>query len=858
MKFDNKSSVWSGVPSPSNQFVGHYKFITNLVHKLCHSDYQSISLEGIPGVGKTAIAIMLAYHPESRSHFTDGVLWAGLGPKSDVSQIQYQWANALGVEISHLPDIYARQDVLKNEIGQRRILIVIDDVWIVDDANIFREAGPNCAYILTTRDRHIARQFSGIQDVHHVPVLPRKISYSLLNKIAPEACVSEPQITHQLNESVGGLPLAIELLGGYLAAPENSMFPESRKKALFQISTSKQRLQLVKKRLGASNNRTETLLAIIELSISSLPLHIQTLFYNLGAFASSPAFFDKAAAEFVLNIDDIALSIMISRNLLSKDSGNQLTLHQVLSDVARTRLQTEAVTRHREYYLNFAKQYEQDWQKIEEVYPQLKQAWNSGQNTSIILEFIYALSSYQRKRGHWQDHLEWSTQALKVARKLKKRLDMTALLSHTGIAYANHGQQQKALLLYQEAFFFARELGDKRNEAIVLNSLGGAYKSFGEPERALYLYERSLSIRRMHGNRAEIATVLNNIGGLYLTLRRSEKAIHYYEQALYLARAEGNLNQESTILNNIAGIHDDNGNKKLALQYYQQELSVAKQRGDIIAESRVLNNIGLVYDSEHNYDDALCAYEQALTLLDHIDTPYMKYILLYNMSQSYKQLGQDTKAHEFYEQSRLMKSQLGDAIHDSRKLNSVNGVSGRLDDKIEFLRGSKQAHRSSNKYKPTLKSLEECQQNLIKKQKSGDLLGQARTLNHIGLIYSNRKDKRRAITFYEKSLKLYKQIGDRKGEGSTLNNIGSAYDRLKEFKLALNYLQEALEIRIALGEHRRECWTRNNIAFVYMHLGQWQDAEEQMKMVVTLDEKYNHPDLEEDRRTLLHIQEHIN
>ena len=38
------------------------------------------ALNGLPGVGKTTLAIALAHDEEVRAYFRDGVLWAGLGP----------------------------------------------------------------------------------------------------------------------------------------------------------------------------------------------------------------------------------------------------------------------------------------------------------------------------------------------------------------------------------------------------------------------------------------------------------------------------------------------------------------------------------------------------------------------------------------------------------------------------------------------------------------------------------------------------------------------------------------------------------------------------------------------------------
>ena len=63
----------------------------------------ALSAEGLPGVGKTALAVVLAHHPAVLAHFTDGVLWAGLGPQGDAMSALTAWGNALGVDVTDQP-----------------------------------------------------------------------------------------------------------------------------------------------------------------------------------------------------------------------------------------------------------------------------------------------------------------------------------------------------------------------------------------------------------------------------------------------------------------------------------------------------------------------------------------------------------------------------------------------------------------------------------------------------------------------------------------------------------------------------------------------------------------------------------
>ena len=77
---------------------------------------------------------------------------------------------------------------------------------------------------------------------------------------------------------------------------------------------------------------------------------------------------------------------------------------------------------------------------------------------------------------------------------------------------------------------------------------------------------------------------------------------------------------------------------------------------------------------------------------------------------------------------------------------------------------------------------------------SGSLQGEADALRQIGVLYwySGKTDSA-CSAFYEPSLALYRQIGDRIGEATTLNNIGLAVGNVK-------YCLEAFAIRKRIGD----------------------------------------------------------
>ena len=65
-------------------------------------------------MGKTTLAIEIVNSPDILEHFSDEVLWAGLGPDAE-----------LGIDVRGIPTEEDRSQAVKNAVGQRRMLLVI-------------------------------------------------------------------------------------------------------------------------------------------------------------------------------------------------------------------------------------------------------------------------------------------------------------------------------------------------------------------------------------------------------------------------------------------------------------------------------------------------------------------------------------------------------------------------------------------------------------------------------------------------------------------------------------------------------------------------------------------------------------
>ena len=526
--------------------MGRDKLLAELADRLIVGESPALSAAGMPGVGKTALAVALAHHRRVLEHFDGGVLWAGLGPEPDVVGIQAAWAEALERDISLIADPERRRQIICNAIGQRRVLLVIDDAWALKPVQLLCCSG-QVVCLLTTRNDDLARRFAPGQHLR-VPELAEGPSVELLRNLAPEAWEADPDGVRELARSTGGLPLALMVLGGYLSQAEHRVFPQLMQQALVALSHPDVWLDERAPRAGVVEEFT--LAAVIQLSLDQLartrPEAVDA-FYALGAFAPKPARFQYQAAQVVTQCEAETLALLIGRNLLEKgDDG--LMLHQALAAFALQHCSDEARQRHRDYYLAQVEENGKDWQRIERLYPQILYAWDWQiqvmPDSRYVVRFADALQTYQYRRGLRQDQLQWLEAGLAVVEKQNESGEIARFLNNIGGVYSALGEKEKALSYYEQALPLYRQVGDRGGEATTLNNIGMVYDALGEKEKALSYCEQAVNLTHQIGDAWSEFVILGNIGTIYIKEEQWTKAEDHLQRAVSIGEAIGHPDTE--------------------------------------------------------------------------------------------------------------------------------------------------------------------------------------------------------------------------------------------------------------------------------------------------------------------------
>ena len=215
-------------PPPARRLFGRETILEDLVQELCQSNGPGrplalTALQGLPGVGKTALALALAHHPQVQDAFPDGVLWIPLGPELDREQLPSlldRLIAHLGGSPEGLESLEARRAALQTLLQGKRTLLILDDMWKSEVARPFTQAcAPPAQALITTREAREAGDLDAA--LRQVKVLSLKAGVDMLadaGEEAAQAVAADPAGAEALVQALGSLPLALEVAGRYLAS----------------------------------------------------------------------------------------------------------------------------------------------------------------------------------------------------------------------------------------------------------------------------------------------------------------------------------------------------------------------------------------------------------------------------------------------------------------------------------------------------------------------------------------------------------------------------------------------------------------------------------------------------------------
>ncbi|KAK8368493.1 hypothetical protein V6Z12_A01G044600 [Gossypium hirsutum] len=207
----------AGVPFQLEHLEGETMVKEDIWNYLMSDEIGMIGVSGMGGIGKTTV--MKHIHnqllEETKALF-DKIIWVTVSKELNIPKLQEKLANALN--IVDLPKSEPeRVAELMEKLGQRRYVLVLDDVWekfSLAEVGIPKPISSNGSkLVLTSRSIEVCRSMDC--KVVKVPPLSHEESMNLFLEHAGHGVLKVPSLKEILGNIVrecGGLPLAIVVI----------------------------------------------------------------------------------------------------------------------------------------------------------------------------------------------------------------------------------------------------------------------------------------------------------------------------------------------------------------------------------------------------------------------------------------------------------------------------------------------------------------------------------------------------------------------------------------------------------------------------------------------------------------------
>ncbi|EWC47543.1 hypothetical protein DRE_03163 [Drechslerella stenobrocha 248] len=512
-------------------------------------------LYGLGGVGKTKVA--LEYINRFKEQY-DVVFWISSDSPAKMAQAFLQISNRLGpttgndVPVPHDAegDGAAAKARVKDWLQDNpcRWLLVFDNV---DDPDILEDAIPatTAGSIIVTSKDSSAGDIIGAEALH-IKSFGLDEGLSVLKFLLKQSIISpeDNRLAAQLVERLGGLPLAIAQVSGYINQQRYSL---KEFLPLYHKNTAK----VNQKRVG-KGSYDHTISTVWELDFERLPEEATTL-RNLLAFLDPDSIHDSMILEggrallndgFAFIGDEMdfaeAKTPLLRSALVDRcyETGT-LSIHRLvqeavirtLAEPERTRFVDCTITLLSNSFPNswgvVAGHQYPAWDKYEICLPhvifliQQCERWNiQPSDPKAFSELIFRMAWYLYEREQYDEARELLKRGLSYLGQ-EHELSQTCVLMLQGFIDLDTNRIMPALGAFTKALEIRRKLLQPNDEFIAssLNAISMAYTELGDIEKALKMGSSAIDIR-LRNNSACISDSYSTMASTLLRLENIDEA----------------------------------------------------------------------------------------------------------------------------------------------------------------------------------------------------------------------------------------------------------------------------------------------------------------------------------------------
>ncbi len=770
-------------------------------------------LTGLPGSGKTALAVEAVFQARERGWFPGGVLWIDAAEQPFTAAVLLR---ALGVRASAveamLPgEAWLMCSALMHQVtaaGVRPALLVLDGVVPGDDAPLSRLA-PGLSVLLTTRS-----QVPFTAELITVGPLSAEEAVSLLIRTVPAGperdgpSDSPPTGLVALSDRCGRLPLALEAAASMLGtdpapsvpalvlaldrAPVRAdVFPPGRDSVRSALDWSYRRLSPREasgfRLLGLVPGGSFSAVAVLILT-GSPPNRLLDRLTGLHLLQRSAR--DEGRWSINSLIQQHAADLY--RQHAGRDERRE-ALNRLMGYYEQWAREADAWTREADAWAREADAWARAAPRTQRIVFSSRQqavAWMEEERESLVAAvdvclregltqtgqaIALALSEFLTQTRQFDDLLRVMEAVLRAPEAEEAdRYTRTAALNNFAVAMATTGDFEAAVTALQDTGSLSGETGDRSPVlALMLGNLGATLmvgRRYRDAVRVLTgAAERFTEI----GDHAGLIQVLSNLGSALLEQGEVRDALACLERArLESWRARLSTHDQAVLLSTLGAAQLRDGRTEEGLATLDMAAFHAGRMGEVGGQGTVLERLGRAMLENHRFDEAGALFSRARDLYRKLGDPRSEARAGNNLGLALLESRQDVEGLHELERARDIHLSVGDALSAAQCLNNIGN-----------------ALRRQGRHEEAIRTLNKAVGEL---REVGDERALAEALLNLGLSSVDAGETENAHAVLLDSAAVHQSLGDITSRAQALHALGRmAYNR--KDPLALEYLRAATE-----------------------------------------------------------------
>jgi predicted ATPase/tRNA A-37 threonylcarbamoyl transferase component Bud32/Tfp pilus assembly protein PilF len=641
---------------PTTPLVGRGEELALVRAHLSDDACRGVLLHGLPGVGRSRLALEVAFEAAQRGAF-GAVVVAHLAACPSPEELPLRIADALGFPT---PTADAWRAVAAGILDAPTLLLLDDVDGLAPEWDRLTGLLAACSglRILATAGARVDVPGFRTVALAGLPVPPAGTAaahevetYEAVRLFVDVARRTRPSFSLDaettpavaaLCRHAAGLPLAIEVIAPLLRALPVEALAASLGDGLDVLA------------LPTADHRS-TLGAALGQSWRHLDGEARALVERIAVFEGS---FDWAAARAIADASVTALGRLVDASLVAFGADGRYAMHPLTRRFARRRLdpgaRSEAEARHGRHVLGrlagmaAALRGPDQGAALAEVaggLADLEAAWRwaaGAGEAALLAACADPLRLFYDRRGHVRRgaevlaaadaipavavHRAWllmlsgeadeaEARASAGLEALADAADATHAVtgwSTLGAVAAGRGEMEAADAHFRRALALAERRGDDALAARCLDNLASVADAAGRVDHARQHYERGLALARRGGNEAQVAVTLSNLGTLHLHTGRLEAAVDALEEALAIARRYELARAVPVVLANLAEVARAAGRWTEGMAYADEAARCAGRLGDARIESAAWTELGGLAAERGSPEEARVAFRRAV------------------------------------------------------------------------------------------------------------------------------------------------------------------------------------------------------------------------------------------------------